>query len=107
MYGRFKEVRYVNRRASGTTSNGERRSQTLIAALVLRRDALGHPLRRRLAHELVVEELLHAHRDVLLISPTRRVVDVVVVVDEVDLPAEAAHRDELGHGRRLRSTTPT
>src|SRR5689334_2484419 len=39
----------------------------LILALRNVWNAVHHPIRRGLAHQLVVEELLHAHRDVLLV----------------------------------------
>src|SRR5687767_14602403 len=55
----------------------------LILPLVLRLNTLDHPLRCVLSLELRVKELLHLHRDVLLIGAALRIVDVVVVVDQV------------------------
>ena len=61
-------------------------------------NALHHPVRRRRALQLVVEELLHPHRDVLLVGAAGRVVHVVVVVDQVHLlpqPANAPAKNPL------------
>src|ERR1051325_8385231 len=79
----------------GTSSQSRRRGRRdLIPTLREIRNAMHHPIRRRRSLQLVVEELLHAVRDVLLIRAALRIVDVTVVADEVHLLAESPHADE-------------
>src|SRR5262245_1077750 len=49
------------------------------------RDAVGHPLRRRRALEVVVEELLHALLEVLLIFLARKMVRLARIGEQDDL----------------------
>src|SRR5215213_5134214 len=71
-----------------------RRARDLVAALQAEGDALEHPVWRRRTAQMVVEELLHPHGDVLLIGALRGIVLVAVVVEKVDLLPEPAQRDE-------------
>src|SRR5262249_45309653 len=55
------------------------------AALLHLRYAVRHPLWSRCTHQVVVEELLHAHLEVLLILLARQVVRLARIREENDL----------------------
>ena len=55
---------------------------------------MNHPIRLRVPAQVVVEELLHSHRDVFLIRALCRVVHVVVVIEQVDLFVQPPQGDE-------------
>src|SRR6185436_11103580 len=61
-------------------------------ALLQERHALVHPLRTRLAEEVVIEELVHVDGPVLHVVAVAEAVRFTVVREHVGFLAEAAHR---------------
>src|SRR3954447_21136136 len=66
----------------------------LIASFHLIWYTVNHPIRLRIAPQMVIEELLHSHRDVLLIRALRRIVDIVIVIDEIHFFVQSPEGDE-------------